>query len=100
MNIEEIPSYLKVAEPFIRRLRELSDYYNLSLQEFTVSFLKAIPGDNQIVIGCEAPEQVTENARLIKSVSQMNREIREKLFEKMGDIPDYVINPSLWKVNI
>lgn len=98
MSIKEIPSYLKTVKPFIAQLKELSD--GLSIQELTISFLKSVQGDNQIVIGCETPAQVRENAGLLESVPPIDLKLRDNIFEKMADIPDTLINPSLWKVNL
>jgi aryl-alcohol dehydrogenase-like predicted oxidoreductase len=99
MRIKEIPSYLKTVSPFITQLKELSGGCELSLQEFTISFLKSVQENSQIVIGCETPEQVRENARVIKSVPPMDLKLKDKIFEKMVGIPETLINPSLWKVN-
>jgi len=99
MAIKEIPSYLKTANPFIAQLREISENCECSLQELTISFIKSLQGKNQIVIGCETPEQIRENARVIKSVPPMDLKLKDKIFEKMADIRDTLINPSLWKVN-
>lgn len=100
MSPEDIPPYLeKMVSPFIKQLEKFGDAGGLSLQELTIAFLKSIQGNCQIIIGCETPAQVKENARLMKSVPPVNLELRDQIFEQMADVPNTLVNPSLWKEN-
>ena len=98
LDIKDIPSYLQDVKPVILQLKQFCADNNISsLKELTFSFLKSISGNNRIVIGCEAPEQIVENSKLLKSTKNMTQKVKSKLLETNIDLTEYILNPYYWR---
>lgn len=52
-----------------------------------------------MLIGAEKIEQIVKNV-LFLNEEPLDIEIRKRIYEEFSDVPDIVINPSLWNKNI
>ncbi len=100
MDVHETPPHLHAANPVLEKLRRICEPSGMTLRECAISFLKSLPPlrRHPVVIGCEHPRQVRENAILMRTTLKLSEAIIQKLFEEMNGAPDYVINPSMWRV--
>lgn len=96
MSPENLPSNLTLAAPWIRQLQQMAINEHMSIAQMALSYVRDLPGITSLVIGSETIEQLAENVRLIEGppVSDTGREFAEKKFR---DVPEIMLNPSLWK---
>lgn len=55
------PILLEHAVPKIRLLRQIAGERNISVAQLAIAFMRDLPGVSSLVLGADAPEQVTEN---------------------------------------
>lgn len=96
MNPDELPEALSAAKPYLQALRKLADQEKLSVAQLALSFVRDLPGITSLVVGSETVEQVAENAQLFEGPSLSDKG-KKAACEWFSQIPEIVVNPSLWQ---
>jgi len=84
----------KVAQP-LRDIRELAQKSGMSITELAVSFVRDLEGVSSLVLGCETPEQATQNIALLNA-PVLPEEIRCKIMSMFDGIDQRIIQPWTW----
>jgi len=95
LPLEKLPKNIELAKEPLIKLRKLIDEYNIDIAKLAFLFIRDLPEITSLVVGTEKKEQVEENINLLKEKS-LPREITQNILEEFSEIPDKVINPSLW----
>jgi len=91
----KLPYYLhNVKEPLIE-LNKISIDLNINIPELAFKFVNDINGITSLVIGVDSLEQLENNVKLLNS-SPLPKEVWNMLYEKFNDLPEEIINPSIW----
>lgn len=79
----------------INKLIQLINEYNIDIAQLAFSFVRDLSEITSLVIGAEKKEQIANNLRILKS-SPLSYEIRKRIIEEFSELPEKLINPSLW----
>ncbi len=90
-----LPKYLSMAEDPLLTLQNLSNEYNIDIAKIALLFIRDLPEIDSIIIGAEKVQQVQDNLKIFKELS-FNQNLRQQIIEEFSDIPEKIINPSLW----
>jgi aryl-alcohol dehydrogenase-like predicted oxidoreductase len=96
MNPDELKGNLVQAKEFLVKLRKLADKAGLSIAQLALSYMRDADGVTSLVIGAENPDQVRENANLMKA-PPLSQSIRSEIENTFIDLPVEVVNPHLWR---
>ena len=94
-NIDTLPSKLQNAGTYIEKLSNLVKEYEIPVQELALGFIKSIDNISSIVIGSESVKQVADNIMIFNKVN-LSRKIVNIIKDTFHDVPNEIINPSLW----
>lgn len=92
-NLDERMSFCR--EP-LERFGVLCREFDMNSAQMCMSFLLSVPGTTGLVLGCERPEQVTENAALVNGTKAFTREEMARISAEFENIDERVINPRMW----
>ena len=95
LNPENLPVNLKLAREPLITLRKLSQKYEIDIAEMAVAFVRDLPEISSLVIGAETSTQVLDNCDLIEC-PKLSEELRNEIIDVFSDLPEKIINPSLW----
>lgn len=96
-NSEAVARHVPKAIPFLSKLNELVDEFNITLAEACLGFIKYhIRSKDQVLIGAENPEQVQNNASIWKRCC-LSEDFIARTRNLFSTVPIELINPSLWE---
>ena len=95
LPFEEIPSYLDFAKEPLQRLHKILDDFNLDIVKACLLFVRAFPEIDSLVLGAENITQIKKNLEVLEE-KPLSKEFIEKIMEEFSDIPENLVNPSLW----
>jgi len=95
MPQERVPEHLADALPFRREVAQRAAQWGRDLKEVAVQFVLGLPGVTSAVIGCEAEEQVRDNASLVASAPLTGDQMDALL--AMPEAPAHVVEPWQWE---
>lgn len=95
MSPYKLPNYLKIAEKPLIKLRYLADYYKIDIANLALLFVRDLPEITSLIVGSEKLEQVVKNLEILEE-EPLGNEIRERIYEEFNNMPNKLINPSLW----
>lgn len=84
----------KAAEP-LRRISALSQETGLSVAELALPFVRDLEGVSSLILGCETPEQVRQNLKLMDA-PELSEEIRIKIMNIFDGIDPRIAMPWTW----
>lgn len=96
LDPEALDPQMNFAKPYLCRFHEIARELEMTPDVLAASFVMSVPGVTSLVLGCQTPEQVTSNAKLVDGIRKLTTEEMEKLHEAFRDIDPRVINPRLW----
>lgn len=94
MEPSQIPLHLSEARPLVERFQEVAKKYDLSPTEAALLFVRLRSKAAYVVLGAETPQQVEEN--LSFSIPANAKEYVEEIESAFPDVPEAIVNPSLW----
>ena len=94
-ELNSLPDNLYIAKNPLLRLQNLSKEYNIDIKRIALLFIRDIPEIDSIIIGAEKVEQVAENLDILNE-KPLDMDLRRKIFEEFSELPEKIINPSLW----
>jgi len=92
---EKTPINLEIAKLPLLKLRNISKKYNISIVNLAFLFVRDLTEITSIVVGVEKIEQLRENLKLLNA-NPLSRDVLEEIVESFSNIPEKIINPSLW----
>ena len=93
MNEEEVPLTLKNINPYLNKLKHLTEQSNITVFEAAFNFVRNHPNIDKIVFGVDSLEQLNEII-MINSKKELDTELINKEF---GDIPLELVDPRFWR---
>ncbi len=96
MNEKIIPSKLQMAKKLLHQLQDLSLKYGISISTLAFNFVHGFKEITSSVIGVERVEQLENNINLLNS-DPLTEEMKQELLNKFRNIPEFVINPTMWE---
>jgi aryl-alcohol dehydrogenase-like predicted oxidoreductase len=97
LDPNKLPASLHLAEKPLRQLCRLSRESGISIEALAVTFVRDLPEISSLVVGVETVEQLKRNIEVLNARPLPER-INEKLEQDYSNIPEMIINPSLWDV--
>ncbi len=95
LPLQKIPANLKIAKEPLKVLRQLSSDYNLEISKIAFLFIRDIQEITSLVIGSETIKQIATNVKLLDEES-LPQDLKQKIIEEFSELPEKIINPSLW----
>ena len=93
---ETLPDRLAFAAPYLQRYLDLCAAFGLSPAVLALSFVLSLPGVTTAVMGCDNPEQVSQNAALFDRTVTLTPSQMDALREAFADIDPRVPDPRVW----
>jgi aryl-alcohol dehydrogenase-like predicted oxidoreductase len=94
---EKLPKNLDIAKRYLILLNNLSKEFKISIPQLAFLFVKNIPEITSLIIGSEKIEQIAQNIKFLKD-KPLLEDIYGRIIEEFNDIPENIINPTLWKI--
>lgn len=96
LTAETLDPRMSFCKPYLERFHELCREFGMSPAVLAASFVLSLPGVTSLVLGCQTPTQVEQNAEMIDKAERLSDEQMEKLREAFINIDPRVINPQKW----
>ncbi len=93
-NVDDLPESMQFAIPVIERLVNFSKETGFPPKQLALGYVKSTYPEQKVIFGCETIQQATENIKLW--TTELPPQIVEKLREEFQNIPEKILNPSLW----
>ncbi len=93
---EDVEPRMEFCKPYLEKYLQLCDEFEMSPAVLALSYVLSVPGITTVVLGCQTPEQVEANCKLIDDTKQLTNEQKEKLREAFVNIERRAIDPTFW----
>ncbi len=93
-----LPKELIMAKDVLTRLYNIVENYKIEIANLAFTFVRDLPEVNSMVIGMEKLEQLKMNLKLLEE-KPLTNELRQIIVEEFSDIPEKIVNPSLWNIS-
>ena len=80
----------------LTRLRQLCSEFEMTPAQLALSFVLGVPGVASLVLGSETPQQVRQNAQMIRDLPVLDESQMRKIRETFRATDPRVLNPSEW----
>lgn len=95
MDPPQLKGKLREAGKYINVLKNTAAEMQLSVSELAVRYVLSLGYVDSLVIGAVNPEQVIENAELVKS-KPFSQDVLDEIESKFRNVPDWILKPYLW----
>jgi aryl-alcohol dehydrogenase-like predicted oxidoreductase len=92
-----LPLRLKMAMDPLYQLKELCSEHNRSIADVALAFVRDLPGVTSVVVGADVPGHVLENIALMRA-PRLAPGLYNQIMTCFAELPEEIINPSLWNV--
>lgn len=92
---EQIPPFLKKAEPVICKIDQICSDAGISRVQLAMAYVKRESAISHLVFGVDSLEQLKEDIRLFHE--EVSDNIFEQIDREFGGIEADIVMPSLWK---
>ncbi|MFX1383433.1 MAG: aldo/keto reductase [Promethearchaeota archaeon] len=96
MDPRNLPKYIESSKEMIIKLQEIAQQFNIPIANLALLFVRDLPGVSSLIIGIEKLEQIVENVKILKEKA-LNSEIYKRIRDEFSNVPEKIVNPSLWK---
>ncbi len=96
LDPNNLPTSLKVAKEPLLKLLKISKKHQIDIQKLAFLFIRDLFEISSLIIGIEKLDQLKANLSILNEKS-LSTEIYEEIREDFFDLPEKLINPSLWK---
>ncbi len=93
---ETVDPRMDFTKPTLEKYRALCEEFGMPPAVLAASFVYSLPGITALVLGCQTPEQVDQNAAMMDSVRKLTDGQMAKIREAFLNIESRVINPRIW----
>ena len=73
--MERAPEKFSFMQPSLDAMRQVAEAGGMTLPQMAVAYIRDLPGVTSLVLGCETPRQVRDNAKLINARPLTQREL-------------------------
>lgn len=94
MNASELPASMGFATTVAKRLTNFANETGFSLKQLALGYVRLAYPEQKVLLGCETLEQARENLEIWSK--ETPRDIVERVRREFQDIPEKILNPSLW----
>lgn len=94
MTTEKCPAPMHFAVPILDKLKIISEQLGLSQQVLALGFVKVAYPKAKVLFGAETQQQVKEN--IVHWQENLPPELIEYLRREFSNVPETIVNPSLW----
>lgn len=94
-SVQNLPKSLEYAKNFLLKLRNLTENLKVNILKLAFLFVRDLPEITSLIIGIERVDQIEENLKMLKE-EPLLKEIRDTIIEEFSEVPEKIINPSLW----
>jgi aryl-alcohol dehydrogenase-like predicted oxidoreductase len=94
MNASDLPASMRFATTVAKRLIDFANDTGFSLKQLALGYVRLAYPEQKVLLGCETLEQVRENLEIWSK--ETPREIVDRVRREFQDIPEKILNPSLW----
>ena len=94
MNASELPVSMGFATTVAKRLTNFANETGFSLKQLALGYVRSAYPEQKVLLGCETLEQARENLEIWSK--ETPRDIVERVRREFQDIPEKILNPSLW----
>lgn len=63
--MDKVPERFDFMQPYVDQINEVARAAGMTLPQMAVAYIRDLPGVTSLVLGCETPEQVRQNAEMI-----------------------------------
>lgn len=93
---EQVEPRIAFCKPYLEKYLQLSREFSMSPAALAMSYVLSVPGVTTVVLGCQTPQQLEANCRLVDQVKALTEAQMDKLREAFADIDPRVIDPREW----
>lgn len=94
MSDSDLPASMRFATTVAERLINFADDTGFSLKQLALGYVRSAYPEQKVLLGCETLEQVRENLEIWSK--ETPRDIVDRVRREFQDIPEKILNPSLW----
>lgn len=94
MNVDNLPQHMPGVKKYLQRYQQLCRCYDLTESQLALGYISFQMPDTKMLVGVETVGQLKENISLFQKACPAEAYI--KIQEIFFDLPDSVINPTLW----
>jgi aryl-alcohol dehydrogenase-like predicted oxidoreductase len=94
MSASDLPTPMRFATTVAKRLINFANDTGFSLKQLALGYVRSAYPEQKVLLGCETLEQVRENLEIWSK--ETPREIVNRVRREFQDIPEKILNPSLW----
>ena len=94
MSASDLPASMRFATTVAKRLINFANETGFSLKQLALGYVRSAYPEQKVLLGCETLEQVRENLEIWSK--ETPREIVDRVRREFQDIPEKILNPSLW----
>jgi aryl-alcohol dehydrogenase-like predicted oxidoreductase len=98
MDSSKLSPKLEKTSLLLETLSNLSQEYDMAINELAFNFVRSVKGISSIVIGCDNISQLQQNLSLLET-EPLSSKIQNQILNTFSDIEEEIINPSLWSNN-
>lgn len=95
MDYLSIPAYLQKAVPYLKKIEQIINYYEVDRVAAVLQFVKSEPDIDYLVFGVEKIEQLREDIRKA-ALADVPKECIAQLKSEIDNVSQEIIFPSLW----
>lgn len=92
---EQLSGPFSIARDLIKKLKNLSDKYQLSIAEIAFKYVAEHPLIDAVVVGVDNVQQLCMNIDLLNSPS-LPSDLIEEIEENFSEVDPWIITPGLW----
>ena len=94
MNASELSASMGFATKLAKRLTNFAKETGFSMKQLALGYVRLAYPEQKVLLGCETLEQARENLEIW--TKETPRDIVERVQREFQDIPEKILNPSLW----
>jgi len=94
MSDSDLPASMRFANTVAKRLINFANETGFSLKQLALGYVRSAYPEQKVLLGCETLEQVRENLEIWSK--ETPRDIVDRVRREFQDIPEKILNPSLW----
>lgn len=94
MSDSDLPASMRFATTVAKRLINFANETGFSLKQLALGYVRSAYPEQKVLLGCETLEQVRENLEIWSK--ETPRDIVDRVRREFQDIPEKILNPSLW----